>query len=192
VTPEAAPSQIKAGNRSIWRAWLEMNHCQVRSIWLVYYKKNSGQPSVTYSEAVEEALCFGWIDSMVRPLDANCWKQLFTPRKAKSVWSKLNKARVDKMIKAGLMTGAGMAAVATAKANGAWTSIDASENGVMPPDLKKALAANPIARKNFAAFPRSARKYAFEWIYAAKRPDTRSRRIEQTVSQAALNLRARG
>ncbi|MDX6767296.1 MAG: YdeI/OmpD-associated family protein [Candidatus Methylacidiphilales bacterium] len=179
-------------SRSHWRQWLQKNHRSADSVWLLYYKKDSGQPSVTYNEAVEEALCFGWIDSTVRPVDADRWSQRFTPRKPKSVWSKWNKSRVEKMTAAGLMTEAGMAAVATARTNGAWTSIDASENGVMPPDLKKALASRPTAKKHFMAFPPSARKYIFEWIYAAKRPETRTRRIEQTVSQAALNLRARG
>lgn len=182
---------ITAPHRSAWRAWLHENHTCSQGVWLVYFKKHSKQPSVTYAEAVEEALCFGWIDSTVRPIDAHRWMQLFTPRRPKSVWSKLNKSRVEKMTAAGLMTKAGQSAVDTAKANGSWSALDASENGIMPQDFKKALAANPAAKKHFAAFPPSAKKYTFQWIYGAKRPETRSKRIAQIVAKAALNRRLR-
>lgn len=185
------PQEIPAAGRKAWRRWLEKNHARSKSVWLVYYKKTSNQPSVAYAEAVEEALCFGWIDSTVRPIDDHRWKQLFTPRRPKSAWSKLNKSRVEKMTAAGLMTQAGLSAVDAAKANGSWSALDASENGIMPPDFKKALAANPAAKKHFAAFPPSAKKYTFQWIYDAKRPETRARRIAEIVAKTALNKRLR-
>lgn len=183
--------EIHAPDRDAWRHWLDKNHARSTSVWLVYCKKDSNHPSVSYAEAVEEALCFGWIDSTVRPIDDHRWKQLFTPRRPKSVWSRLNKSRVEKMTAAGLMTRAGQSAVDIAKANGSWSALEASENGIMPPDFKKALAANSAAKKHFAALPPSARKYTLQWIYDAKRPETRAKRIAEIVAKAALNKRLR-
>lgn len=185
------PTGIEVPSRKTWRAWLRKNHAKSTSVWLVYYKKESGHPSVSYTDAVEEALCHGWIDSTVRPIDNLRWMQLFTPRRPKSVWSKLNKSRVEKLTADGLMTPAGQTVINAAKANGSWTAIDASENGIMPPDLKKALTENPAAKKHFAAFPPSTQKYSFQWIYAAKRAETRNRRVAEIVARATLNRRPR-
>ncbi|MBD2496336.1 YdeI family protein [Nostoc sp. FACHB-280] len=178
---------IYASDRNQWREWLAKNHLTSPGIWLIYYKVKSGQPSVRYSEAVQEALCFGWIDSKVKSLDANRYQQIFTPRKPKSVWSKLNKQYIEELIAAGLMTEFGLAKIADAKKDGSWTSLDAIEALIIPPDLQKALAANSWANLNFAAFSNSTKKNILFWIENAKRPETRLKRIEQTVTSAAQN-----
>lgn len=176
--------------REEWRAWLERNHDTSPGVWLVYYKKSSGQPRVSYDEAVEEALCFGWIDSLPRKLDADRSKLLFTPRKPKSVWSALNKRRIKKLIREKLMTEAGLATIKTAKKNGSWNALDDVEKLIIPADLAEALKANGNAGANFALFSGSVRKGILAWIRSAKRPETRSRRIEKTVALAARNKRA--
>lgn len=176
--------------REEWRAWLERNHDTSPGVWLVYYKKSSGQPRVSYDEAVEEALCFGWIDSLPRKLDADRSKLLFTPRKPKSVWSALNKRRIKKLIREKLMTEAGLATIKTAKKNGSWNALDDVEKLIIPADLAEALKANGNAGANFALFSSSVRKGILAWIGSAKRPETRSRRIEKTVALAARNKRA--
>ncbi|OCQ90609.1 hypothetical protein BCD64_28515 [Nostoc sp. MBR 210] len=178
---------IYASDRNQWREWLVKNHLTSLGIWLVYYKVKSGQPSVRYSEAVQEALCFGWIDSKVKSLDENRYQQIFTPRKPKSVWSKLNKQYIEELIAAGLMTEFGLAKIADAKKDGSWTSLDAIEALIVPPDLQQALAANSWANLNFAAFSNSTKKNILFWIENAKRPETRLKRIEQTVTSAAQN-----
>ncbi|MBD2439973.1 YdeI family protein [Nostoc sp. FACHB-110] len=178
---------IYASDRNQWREWLGKNHLTSPGIWLVYYKVKSGQPSVRYSEAVQEALCFGWIDSKVKSLDANRYQQIFTPRKPKSVWSKLNKQYIEELIAAGLMTEFGLAKIADAKKDGSWTSLDAIEALIVPLDLQQALAANSWANLNFAAFSKSTKKNILFWIENAKRPETRLKRIEQTVTSAAQN-----
>ncbi|ALF53388.1 hypothetical protein ACX27_11910 [Nostoc piscinale CENA21] len=178
---------IYASDRSQWREWLAKNHLTSPGIWLVYYKVKSGQPSVRYSEAVQEALCFGWIDSKVKSLDENRYQQIFTPRKPKSVWSKLNKQYIEELIAAGLMAESGLAKIADAKKDGSWTSLDAIEALIIPLDLQQALAANSWANLNFAAFSNSTKKNILFWIENAKRPETRLKRIEQTVTSAAQN-----
>ncbi len=178
---------IYASDRNQWREWLGKNHLTSPGIWLVYYKVKSGQPSVRYSEAVQEALCFGWIDSKVKSLDESRYQQIFTPRKPKSVWSKLNKQYIEELIAAGLMTEFGLAKIADAKKDGSWTSLDAIEALIIPSDLQQALAANSSANLNFAAFSNSTKKNILFWIENAKRPETRLKRIEQTVTSAAQN-----
>lgn len=147
-----------AKDRREWRAWLEQNHATAPGVWLIYYKKESGKPRVAYDEAVEEALCFGWVDSRPNAIDDERYMQLFSPRKAKSPWSKLNKQRVEKLIAQGLMTAAGLAKVKTAKQDGTWNSWDAVEELTVPDDLNAALAANKAAEQNFSAFPPSSKK----------------------------------
>lgn len=182
--------QFYAPDRKTWRKWLEKNHAKKQGVWLIYYKKESGKPRVAYAEAVEEALCFGWIDSRPNALDAERYMQLFSPRKPKSPWSKLNKERAERLIKAGLMAPAGMDKIEQAKKNGTWDSYDEVEVLTMPPDLERALDANPAAKRNFEAFPPSSKKNILWWIASAKRPETRTRRIQETVSLAAKNLKA--
>lgn len=179
-----------AQDRSEWRKWLEKNHATSDRVWLVYYKKGSGKPSVSYDEAVEEALCFGWIDSRVNVLDDERYMQIFTPRKPKSSWSKLNKQRVEQLIQNGLMTAAGLEKIASAKTDGSWSALDAIENLQLSADFLEALNANMTAYENFMAFSTSTKKNIVRWIESAKRPETRLKRIEETVILAAQNIKA--
>jgi uncharacterized protein YdeI (YjbR/CyaY-like superfamily) len=176
--------------RAEWRAWLEKNNGREEGVWLVSYKKATGKPRVEYDEAVEEALCFGWIDSKGAKLDAERSLLWFSPRKARTGWSRSNKERVERLIAAGLMTPAGLAKVEAAKRDGSWTALDAVEALEVPPDLAQALAGYPEAERHFAAFPRSVKRSILEWIAAAKRPETRARRVEETARLAAENKRA--
>jgi uncharacterized protein YdeI (YjbR/CyaY-like superfamily) len=180
-------STFSAKNRHEWRDWLEKNHLISSGVWLIYYKKGSEKASVSYEEAVEEALSFGWIDSKVNSLDEERYMQIFTPRKPRSSWSKLNKQRVEKLIEAGLMTRAGLDKVEAAKRNGSWNTLDAVENKQVPADLIEALASSQKARDCFMAFSDSSKKIIIRWIEDAKRPETRKMRIEKTVSLAAEN-----
>lgn len=176
--------------RSEWRAWLRGNHSKSPGIWLVYFKKESGKPRVTYDEAVKEALCFGWIDSLARTLDAQRSKLLFTPRKPKSGWSKINKQRIEELVRELRMTRAGLDRIEAARRDGSWTRLDATENLRMPADLEQALRAKPAAKRNLAAFPPSARKGIYWYIESAKRAPTRANRVQKVVRMAAKNLRA--
>jgi len=176
-------------NRREWRDWLAENHAKLSGIWFVYYKKLSGKPRVTYDEAVEEALCFGWIDSLPRKIDENRSKLLFTPRKPKSVWSKLNKERVGRLIENGLMTEIGLAKIEAAKDDGSWNALNASDNLEVGEDLQKAFDANNAAEKNFAAFTDGVKKAILQWLNSAKRAETRAARIEKLVRMAAKNKR---
>lgn len=125
---------IYASDRAVWRSWLERNHLTSSGIWLIYYKVKSGKPSVLYAEAVKEALCFGWIDSKVKSIDEERYQQIFTPRKPKSVWSKLNKQYIEELIDQGLMTDAGLAKITAAQQDNSWTILDAIEALIMPVD----------------------------------------------------------
>jgi uncharacterized protein YdeI (YjbR/CyaY-like superfamily) len=178
---------VYAKDRQEWREWLEKNHHSYVGIWLIYYKVKSGKPSVKYSEAVKEALCFGWIDSKVKSLDEERYMQIFTPRKPKSVWSKLNKQYIEELIAQDLMTEAGLKKIEAAKQDGSWTSLDAIEALTIPADLQLALAANETANRYFEAFSNSSKKNILFWIDSAKRPETRLKRIEQTIASAAQN-----
>jgi uncharacterized protein YdeI (YjbR/CyaY-like superfamily) len=179
-----------APDRADWRQWLADNHETTTGVWLVYYKKGSGKTRVEYDEAVEEAICFGWIDSVVNSVDEFCYKQLFTPRKPKSKWSKLNKTRVEQLEKAGLIMPAGQRLIDLAKATGTWNALDEVELLVVPPDLEAALEAMPPALTNWEAFSRSTRRGILEWLGNAKRPETRQARLQQIAEMAAINLRA--
>lgn len=179
--------RVYARNRQEWRKWLEKNYASSPGIWLVYHKKNAEGPCVSYDEAVEEALSFGWIDSKVNKLDKERYIQVFTPRKPRSIWSRSNKERVRTLIKEGLMTPAGLEKVEIAKKDGSWNFIDDIENLIIPEDLKEALKANARAKDNFESFSNSVKKQILYWIKSAKRPETRIRRIEKTVSLAELN-----
>ena len=187
--PDTHP-QTQPASRAAWRQWLAAHHASNSGVWLVYFKKASGKPSVAYAEAVEEALCFGWIDSHPRKLDAERSQLLFTPRNPKSGWSKANKERLLRLEAAGQLLPAGLAAIARAKENGAWESLDDAEAGLVPDDLVAALAANAAAQASFTAFAPSARKMLLTWVLGAKRPETRARRVAETVRMAALGKRA--
>ena len=172
-------------DRAEWRAWLEQHHATATGCWLVGATKASGLPTIPYEDSVEEALCFGWIDSQVRKYDAGRSILLHTPRKPRSVWSRPNKERVERLLAAGRMEPAGLAAIEAAQGNGSWTILDSAEAGEVPEDLAAALAAIPGAQAGFDGFTRGARKATLGWIATAKRPQTRARRIEETARSAA-------
>jgi uncharacterized protein YdeI (YjbR/CyaY-like superfamily) len=180
---------VPADDRATWRAWLEANHARAAGAWLVTWRRGHG-PLLDYGEAVEEALCFGWIDSTAGRVDERRTKLYFAPRKPRSVWSASNKERVERLNAAGLMRPAGLAAIDRAKANGAWTALDEVEKGIVPPDLATALGAHAPAAERFAAFPWSARRALLVWIADAKRPETRAARVLETAVRAARNERA--
>ncbi|MDJ0532417.1 MAG: YdeI/OmpD-associated family protein [Xenococcaceae cyanobacterium MO_207.B15] len=161
---------FEAVNRQAWRDWLQQNHQSSRGIWLIYYKVKSGKPSVRYQEAVQEALCFGWIDSKVQSLDEERYKQIFTPRKPNSVWSKLNKQYVLELIEQNLRN-----------------ALDEVEALIIPDDLQRSLNQNPTASKNFEAFSNSTKKGILFWISSAKRPQTRAKRIQKTIDYTTDN-----
>ncbi len=177
-------------SRQQWRDWLAENHDKTGGIWFVYFKRETGKPRVSYDEAVEEALCFGWIDSLPRKIDERRSKLLFTPRKPQSVWSKLNKTRIEKLIESGLMTEIGLAKIEAAKANGSWDALNAIDNLEIAEDLQEAFDKTKIAEKNFHGFAPSSRKAILQWLNSAKREETRRARIEKIVSMAEKNLRA--
>jgi uncharacterized protein YdeI (YjbR/CyaY-like superfamily) len=180
-----------AKDRKAWRKWLEKNYAKSPGIWLIYYKKSSGKPRLEYNDAVEEALCFGWIDSTVRPIDNEKYMQRFTPRKPKSGWSGLNKQRIEKMIDQDLMTAAGLEKIEIAKKNGSWESLDKIyapvEQLQIPADLEKAFSKNKKAKTNFHNFPIFTRRQFLYWINAAKRDETRKARIKHAVLMCAAN-----
>jgi uncharacterized protein YdeI (YjbR/CyaY-like superfamily) len=176
--------------RTEWRAWLEQNHQRPEGVWLISFKKATGKQQFGYDEAVEEALCFGWVDSKPNKLDEERSMLWFAPRKAKSGWSKPNQQRVEKLIQAGLMMPAGLAKVEAAKQDGSWSFLDAIEALEIPEDLGVALADNATAQQHFEAFPRSVKRGILEWIISAKKPETRAKRIAETVSLAEKNIRA--
>jgi uncharacterized protein YdeI (YjbR/CyaY-like superfamily) len=182
---------IAPASRAEWRSWLEANHDSVDAIRLAIGKKSSRVPALAYDDAVEEALCFGWIDSTAGRLDEDRYTVLATPRKRGSVWSRPNKERVARLIAAGLMTPAGLAPIEAAKADGSWEALDTVEALEEPADLTAALDAEPAARAAFDAFPPGSRKLALYWIAQAKRPETRARRIAETVAAAARGERVR-
>lgn len=176
--------------RTEWRAWLEEHHTSKEGIWLISYKKGTGKPRIDYDEAVEEALCFGWIDSKANKLDEERSLLWFAPRQPGSGWSKLNKQRVERLMEQGLMMPAGLAKVEAAKQDGSWNALDVIEALEVPPDLEQALTSYQAAKQNFEAFPKSVKRGILEWIASAKKLETRAKRIQETAQLAAENIRA--
>ena len=173
-------------NRKEWREWLEMNYDSEAIVWLIYYKKHTGKPSIHYDDAVEEALCFGWIDSLVRRIDEERYMQKYTPRKPKSTWSKYNVIRVEKMIELGKMTPAGMKLYQYAIDNGLLPEQEekTGRNGLFPevPDyFTMALAANPEAERNFNSLAPSYKLQYLGWIMEAKKEVTRKKRMNEAI-----------
>ena len=189
--PKADYKATHPKTRSQWRKWLEKNHSTSPGIWLIYYKKESGKRKFDYADAVEEALCFGWIDSLPRKIDNERSSLKFTPRKPKSIWSKLNKQRIEELIEQKLMTHAGLAKIEQAKKDGSWNTLNSSdfhaENNSLPDVLRKVLSKNKKALENFQAFPAGYRKRFLFWIDSAKNPETKAARIKQTLLMAAAN-----
>ena len=181
-------------SRDQWRAWLAEHHDREDAVWTIYWKKATGKPAPTYDEMVEEALCFGWVDSATRRVDDERAMYYFSRRKPQSTWSRTNKERVTRLIADGRMTPAGMALIDTAKENGWWTIYDEIEELVIPADLAEALSAEGDAARYFDAFPASAKKNILWWItprgHPAKRPQTRATRITKTATLAAHNRMA--
>ena len=176
--------------RDNWRAWLAENHATAPELWLVLYKKNSGKPTVTYDEAVEEALCFGWIDGIVKAIDEEKYATRFSPRRSGSVWSESNKKRVAKMIAQGRMTEIGLTKVREAKANGEWDKASAREDVTkIPLELKRALQADKVAGEKFEQLAPSHKRQYIYWIAEAKRDETRQKRIQETIKLLKANRR---
>jgi uncharacterized protein YdeI (YjbR/CyaY-like superfamily) len=177
-------TQILFKNRAEWRQWLAQNHATEKEIWLEYYKKGSGKTSISYDEAVEEALCWGWIDSLVHKLDAERYMQRYTPRKTDSIWSESNKCRVEKAIAQNCMTSFGLEKIEIARENGSWMQLDKIDRAlVIPADLAVALSRDTVAKKNFEKLAPSYKKQYVWWIESAKRLETRERRINETVTR---------
>jgi uncharacterized protein YdeI (YjbR/CyaY-like superfamily) len=183
---------VHADDRETWRAWLAAHHATARGVWLVTWRPRSGRVSLPYDAAVEEALCFGWVDSTTARFDDDRGKQYFSPRKARSFWAASNKARVARLIADGRMTPAGLAVIEQAKANGMWAISDSVERLEIPADLAAVLDAHHGAAANFAAFPPTARKQMLWWVMEAQRSSTRAARIAAVAEAAAENRRARG
>lgn len=167
-----------------WRAWLEQNHQSKQSVWLVYYRKSTGKKTLTWSEAVDMALCYGWIDSKQVKIDDEKSHQFFSKRKAKSVWSKINKEKIDRLSKEGLMTKAGLESVEIAKQNGSWTILDEVEELIVPEDLEVAFKGKKGATEYFMSCSKSSRKAMLQWLVMAKRAETRQKRINEIVAMA--------
>lgn len=178
----ADPSMFCPENQIEWRNWLAENHHTEQSVWLVFYKKSSPQHNLGWSEAVDEALCFGWIDSVKYTLDKERYKQLFSRRKPNSIWSKINKDKVDTLLSKGLMTDAGMECVRVAKANGQWTLMDSVERLEIPPDLQKAFDITPGSLDFFRSFSMSLQKQMLVTLVLAKQVSTRQKRLDAIVT----------
>ncbi|HYE65229.1 MAG TPA: YdeI/OmpD-associated family protein [Pyrinomonadaceae bacterium] len=176
-------------SRGVWRAWLEKNHAIETEAWLIYYKKHTNRPRIPYDEAVEEALCFGWIDSIVRRIDDDRYAQKFTPRRNNSQWSELNKKRVRKLIKEGRMTRAGLAKVRTEILAGQEDSLSEPKKKelVIPQHIEKALRKNRAAWENFNNLAPSYRRKFVMWITDAKKEETREKRLRESIELLAQN-----
>ncbi|MDX2196408.1 MAG: YdeI/OmpD-associated family protein [Cytophagales bacterium] len=177
-------------SRQSWRDWLQAHHKTEKSVWLIIYKKESGVPTVFYPEAVEEALCFGWIDSTPNKRDAQSYYQFFAKRNPKSNWSSVNKNKVEKLISQNLMTKAGMEMIDIAKQNGTWTALDELEQAILPEDLLLQFGQNTVAYTNWQNFSKSSRRGILEWLINAKQPHTRQKRINEIVNLASENKKA--
>ncbi len=173
-----------------WRSWLKKNHSIATSVWLIIYYKQSGIPTVYYPDAVDESICFGWIDSKINKRDEQSYFQLFSQRSPKSNWSKVNKEKVKRLIQENRIQAPGLAMIDLAKKTGTWTALDKISELIMPEELEKAFSLNKKALANFEAFPPSTKRGIYEWIINAKQSATRTKRIDETVSLAAKNIRA--
>ncbi|MGY6655731.1 YdeI/OmpD-associated family protein [Amycolatopsis sp. TRM77291] len=179
---------FSAASPAEWRAWLAEHAGTAKEVWLVIRHKGSGVPSIRIEEAMEQALCFGWIDGLHRKHDATSSRLRFTPRSPRSSWSRVNRERATRLIAEGLMTGRGQAMIDLAKEKGRWQVVPDGEG--VPEDLRARLDADEAARTHFERFPPSSKRLILEWILTAKKPETRERRIARTVELAAVNRRA--
>lgn len=184
------PNSVFPKSYAAWRRWLAAHHSREEGVWVITYKKDKGAPRLEYDGLVEEALCYGWVDSRPGKLDDARTMLYFAPRKPTSAWSAPNKARVARLIADGRMAPPGLAKVDLAKRTGLWEKLDAVEALEEPPDLRAAFRRHAGSAANWAAFPRSVKRGILEWIGAAKRPETRARRVDETAREAAANRRA--
>jgi uncharacterized protein YdeI (YjbR/CyaY-like superfamily) len=182
--------QFYAQTRAEWRAWLLEHYDKSTGVKLVFNKKSSGSRQLSYNDQVEAALCFGWVDSKPGKFDEHHSMLYFSPRKAKSGWSKPNKVRIARLLEQGLMMPAGLTKIEVAKIDGSWEKLDEVEALEIPDDLQKAFLEFSSATNNFAAFPPSAKRGILQWIVQAKKPETRAKRIEETARLAEQNIRA--
>ena len=176
-------------SKTEWRKWLQENHISKQAVWLVYYKKKSEIESITWSEAVDEALCFGWIDSKRISIDKNISHQFFSKRKPKSTWSKINKNKVQEFIEKGLMTEAGLKCIEIAKQNGSWTILDEVDELIIPKDLEIEFDKNPISKDYFYNSSKSFKKIILYWLVSAKKTETRQKRITEIIESAEQKLK---
>lgn len=175
-------------NRDDWRQWLKQNHDTIKEIWLIYYKKHTGKPRIPYDDAVEEALCYGWIDSIIKRIDDETFCQKFTPRKGTSQWSESNKKRVEKLIREGKMTKIGLAKIEAAKRTGKWeTPVTSRQEFKMPPELAEALASNKEAGENFDKLASSHQRQYVGWVASAKKEETRKKRVKEAIELLEQN-----
>ncbi|MBC5838675.1 YdeI/OmpD-associated family protein [Flavobacterium muglaense] len=174
-----------------WRNWLHENHANSKGIYLLLYKINSSYESMRWEEAVKVALCYGWIDSTAKKIDNEARQQTFTPRKDKSVWSKVNKSHIEQLLLDNLMHQSGLTKIETAKQNGSWTALDQVEDLIIPADLQDAFDTNSNAYKNYLNFSPSYRKSYLYWLHQAKRTETRNKRINEIVHCCENNLKSR-
>ena len=173
--------EIHPKTRAGWRSWLKKNHATCNGVWLIYYRASTGKRRLSWEDAVREALCFGWIDSKVKPIDDARYKQIFTPRKPRSAWSKINKQYITELVEAELMTDAGLRAVDIAKQNGAWSLLEPVDALVVPEDLESALRRSTRARAAYEALSKPAKRSVLYSLYSAKREDTRAKRLAEAL-----------
>ncbi|HMR90416.1 MAG TPA: YdeI/OmpD-associated family protein [Saprospiraceae bacterium] len=174
-------------NKKEWRVWLENNHARHDNVWVVFYKKACGIPTISWSDSVDEALCFGWIDSKKIAIDSEKSHQFFSKRKPKSTWSKINKEKVERLIAEGLMTKAGLECIEIAKQNGSWTMLDDVDALIIPPDLEAAFERYPRSKAFFESLSPSIKKMMLYWIISAKQKETRQKRINEIAEMAGQN-----
>lgn len=189
---EKSIARINPKNQDEWRAWLEENHVKEDSVWVVMYKKKAPNHSMTWSDAVDVALCYGWIDSVCRPLDDLSFIQYYSKRKAKSTWSKINKDKIEILIEKGLMKDAGLRSIEVGKENGSWTFLDAVDSLLIPDDLQAAFEKNPEAGSFYENLSKSVKKQLLYWVISAKRPETRQNRIDEIIESALAGKKPNG
>lgn len=176
-------------NKKQWRKWLQQNHEKEKSVWLICYKMKAGMPTISWSEAVDEALCFGWIDSIRKSIDDDKFMQFFSKRKARSTWSKVNKEKVQKLIEDGSMSPAGLRSIETAKQNGSWIILDEVEELIIPKDLEKEFKSRKGSKEFFLSLSKSVRKSILQWVTMAKQEQTRQKRILEIAERASERMK---
>jgi uncharacterized protein YdeI (YjbR/CyaY-like superfamily) len=184
-----SPNTFYPKSISAWRNWLAKNGTTQKSVWLIYYKKHTDKPSIAYTDAVDVALCFGWIDSTARPIDEDTYMQYFCQRKPTSTWSRVNKLKIEKLMAAGLMEAPGLAVIETAKQNGTWTILDDVENLIIPEVLETAFAKQKNAKTNFLQFSRTDKRNILQWLKLAKREETIVKRAAEIAELAEQDLK---